>query len=155
MAERRITIDISERERRTYERLRSWLVAPRVGEASGFRDLALLLPDFVVLLSRLARDPQVPLGSKLVAASAVAYVLSPFELLPELLLGPLGLVDDLLVVAAGVSFLVNRVHPDLVRAHWPGQEDALELLQDVSGWAESQLARGVVALLGRIPRLGS
>jgi uncharacterized membrane protein YkvA (DUF1232 family) len=154
MPEQRVTIDITDRERRIYERLRSRFVAQRPGEASSFRDLVLLLPDFVVLLSRLARDPQVPVGAKLVAASAVAYVLSPIELLPEILLGPFGLVDDLLVVAAGVSFLVNRVHPDLVRAHWPGQEDALEWVQAVSSWAERQLARGVVGLLGRLPRLG-
>ncbi len=153
MTEPRITIDITARERRTYERLRSRVVAGQPGEASGFRDLILLLPDFVVLLSRLARDRQVPPGAKLVAASAVAYVLSPIELLPELLLGPFGLIDDLLVVAAGVSFLVNRVHPDLVRAHWPGQEDALEWVQAVSSWAEQKLARGVVGLLGRLPRL--
>jgi uncharacterized membrane protein YkvA (DUF1232 family) len=153
MSERRVTIDITARERRTYERLRSRVVAGRPGEPSGFRDLVLLLPDFVVLLSRLARDPQVPPGAKLVAASAVAYVLSPIELLPELLLGPFGLIDDLLVVAAGVSFLVNRVHPDLVRAHWPGQEDALEWVQAVSSWAEQKLARGLVGLLGRLPRL--
>ena len=154
MTEQRITIDITARDRRTYERLRSRVVAGRPGEASGFRDLILLLPDFVLLLSRLARDRQVPPGAKLVAASAVAYVLSPIELLPELLLGPFGLVDDLLVVAAGVSFLVNRVHPDLVRAHWPGQEDALEWVQAVSSWAERKLSRGVVGLLARLPRFG-
>jgi uncharacterized membrane protein YkvA (DUF1232 family) len=155
MAERRVTIDITDRDRATYERVRSLIVARRPGEASGFRDLVLLLPDCVVLLARLARDPQVPAGAKLVAASALAYVLSPLELLPELLLGPLGLIDDLLVVGAGASFLLNRVHPDLVRAHWPGQEDALELLQAVSSWAEQQLARGLVGLLGRLPRLRS
>jgi uncharacterized membrane protein YkvA (DUF1232 family) len=154
MAERRVTIDVTDRDRGLYDRVRARLVARRPGEASGLRDLALLIPDCVVLLVRLARDPQVPPGAKLVAASAVAYVLSPFEVLPELLLGPFGLIDDLLVVGAGISFLVNRVHPDLVRARWPGQEDALESIQLLTSWTERQLERGVLGLLRRLPRLG-
>lgn len=39
----------------------------------------------------------------LVAALAL-YVVFPFDLMPEALLGPLGLVDDL--VAAGLAFLI-------------------------------------------------
>jgi uncharacterized membrane protein YkvA (DUF1232 family) len=112
-----------------------------------------LLPDFVVLLGRLAIEPQVPAGAKLVAASTVAYVISPIDLLPEVLLGPFGLIDDVIVVGAGVSFLLNRVHPDLIRAHWPGQEDALESMQAVSEWMESQVTGRLFALLRRLPGL--
>jgi uncharacterized membrane protein YkvA (DUF1232 family) len=149
----RITIDLSGNERRRYERLRARVAKPRPGEPTGFRDLCLLLPDFVVLLGRLAIEPQVPAGAKLVAASTVAYVISPIDLLPEVLLGPFGLIDDVIVVGAGVSFLLNRVHPDLIRAHWPGQEDALESMQAVSEWMESQVTGRLFALLRRLPGL--
>jgi uncharacterized membrane protein YkvA (DUF1232 family) len=153
MTQPRVTIDITERDRSLYERLRARIVAREPGETSGLRELVLLIPDCVVLLSRLARDPQVPPGPKLVAAGAVAYVLSPIDLLPEALLGPLGLIDDLLVVGAGISFLVNRVHPDLVRAHWPGQQDALESVQELTRWTEQLLERGLLGLLRTLPRL--
>mgnify|MGYP002830816988 CR=1 FL=1 len=43
------------------------------------------------------------------AALGVAYVLSPLELLPELLLGPIGLIDDVVVVGAGPSGLAAAI----------------------------------------------
>jgi uncharacterized membrane protein YkvA (DUF1232 family) len=73
------------------------------------------------------------------AVLGVAYVLSPIDLLPEFLFGPIGLLDDALVLALTVSRLVNRVHPDVVRAHWSGQGEVLDAIQRVSGWAERQL----------------
>lgn len=137
MSEERITIELNPRERRLYDRVRMRVVDHEPGAGSGLRDMLLLLPDLTVLLARLMRDRRVPLGSKAVALVGVGYVLSPIDLLPSLLFGPLGLADDLVVVAATLSRLVNHVHPDVVRHHWPGQGDALEVIQRVSGWAES------------------
>ena len=65
-------------------------------------------------------------------------MLSPIDLLPEILFGPIGFADDLLVVAAAVSRIINHVHPDLVRAHWPGASDALEVVRRVTSWAENR-----------------
>ena len=109
--------------------------------------MLLLLPDLTVLLVRLLRDERVPLGSKLIALAGLAYILSPIDLLPEIFLGPIGLIDDLLVVATALSRLLNHVHPDIVRSHWSGQGDALEALQRITVWTEEQVAgrvRGVV-----------
>jgi len=93
-----------------------------------------------VLLMRLLGDDRVGLGAKAFALLGVGYILSPIDLLPEVILGPIGLVDDLLVVAATLSKLVNHVHPDVVRSHWSGQGDVLDAIQRVLGWAETQLA---------------
>jgi uncharacterized membrane protein YkvA (DUF1232 family) len=112
------------------------VVRRQPGAASGFGDLLLLLPDLTVLLARLLRDDRVPRVPKWIALVGVGYVLSPIDLLPSLLLGPLGLVDDLLVVSAALSRLLNHVHPDVVRSAWPGQGDALEAIQRVTRWSE-------------------
>ena len=64
-----------------------------------------------------------PLGSKLVALAGIGYVVSPIDLLPALFFGPLGLVDDLVVVGATLSRLLNHVHPDVVRSQWSGLGD--------------------------------
>ena len=154
MTEDRITIELNPRELRLYDRLRSRLAAPDAGPASGLRDLVLVLPDLTVLLTRLLRDPRVPRGPKLVALFGLGYVLSPIDLLPEILLGPIGLVDDLLVVTAALSLLLNDVHPDVVRAHWSGKGDALEVIQRVSGWSRSFVRRTVGAALRRLLRIG-
>jgi uncharacterized membrane protein YkvA (DUF1232 family) len=87
----------------------------------------------------LLRDDRVSIGAKGIALLGVGYVLSPIDLLPEIFFGPIGLIDDLLVVAATLSRLVNHVHPDVVRSHWSGQGDALDAIQRVMGWAEAQL----------------
>lgn len=136
--EQTITIELNPGERRLYDRLRRQVVRrQRPGSASGLGDLLLLLPDLTVLLLRLLRDDRVPIASKAVAVAGVAYVLSPLDFMPSLFFGPLGLVDDLVIVAATLSGLLNRVHPDVVRSHWSGQGDALEAVQRVTMWSES------------------
>jgi uncharacterized membrane protein YkvA (DUF1232 family) len=147
-----VEIDLSAREQRVYDRVRSALRAPLPGAPSDLRDLALALPDLAVLVLRLLRDARVRPGDKVVAMLGVAYVLSPVDLLPEFLLGPLGLVDDVLVLAATVSRLVNRVHPDVVRAHWSGQGDALDAIQRATEWSERQLGGRLRGLLERWTR---
>lgn len=139
MSESRITIELNPREQRLYDTLRERIVRRVPGEGSGPRDVLLLLPDLTVLLVRLMRDRRVPRLPKLVALLGVGYVLSPIDLMPALLLGPLGLVDDLLVVSAALSRLLNHVHPDVVRSAWPGQGDALEAIQRVTDWSEGLL----------------
>jgi len=137
VSEAPVTIELNPRERRLYDRLRTQVVERRPGASSGFRDLVLLLPDLTVCLVRLLRDDRVPVGSKAMAVVGVGYVISPIDLLPGFLFGPLGLVDDLVIVAATLSRILNHVHPDVVRSHWPGKGDALEAIQRVTQWSES------------------
>jgi uncharacterized membrane protein YkvA (DUF1232 family) len=144
-----VTIELNPRERRLYDRVRAREVEVDPRGASGVRDALLLLPDLTVLAGRLLRDPRVPRGSKLLALLGVSYVLSPIDLLPGLLLGPIGLVDDAIVVSAALSRMLNHVHPDIVRSHWPGKGDALEAIQRVSRWSESLFTRRVRRLVRR------
>ena len=137
VSQQRVSIELNPSERRLYDRLREYLVAHEPSQASGLRDLLLFLPDLGVLLVRLLRDPEVPGPRKWIAALGLGYLLSPLDLLPGLLFGPLGLVDDLLILSATLSHLLNHVHPDRVRAHWSGQGDVLQVLQRVSAWCES------------------
>ena len=139
MSDNPILIELNPKERRLYDRLRAQVVVPAPGTGSGLRDLLLLLPDLTVLLIRLVRDDRVPVGAKVIGALGVAYVLSPIDLVPTFVFGPLGLVDDLFFVGSALSGLLNRVHPDVVRGHWSGQGDALEVIQRVALWSETQI----------------
>ena len=151
----RITIELNPRERRIYDRLRHRVVRSAPGASSGWRDALLLLPDLTVLLARLLRDGRVPSGGKLVALLGLGYALSPIDLLPSLLVGPIGLVDDLLVVTAALSRLINQLHPDVLRAAWPGQGDALEVIQRATAWAEAFFRARLRALTRGLLRLES
>lgn len=153
MAEDQITIELNPRERRFYDRLRTQVRGAQPGANSGLSDLLLLLPDLTVLLIRLMRDDRVPVGAKLVAMLGVGYVVSPIDLMPGLLFGPLGAVDDLLVVTAALSRLVNEVHPDVVRAAWPGPGDALQVIQRVTNWSHDLVGTRVRRFLRAAFRL--
>ena len=143
MADDPITIELNPRERRFYDRFRAQVASAPPSAGSGVRDLLLLLPDLTVLLMRLLRDPRVSVGDKALALLGLGYVLSPIDLLPEILLGPIGLIDDLVVVAATLSRVLNHVHPDVVRSHWPGRGDALDAIQRVTQWTETFVKRRV------------
>ena len=146
-----ITIELNPQERRLYDRLRPWVAETRAGSHSGIRDLLLLLPDLSVLLMRLMRDPRVPVTSKVIALLGIGYVVSPLDLIPSLLVGPIGLVDDLLIVSATLSRVLNHVHPDVVRSHWSGQGDALDAIQRVTAWSASIFSEKLPrALRGRV-----
>jgi uncharacterized membrane protein YkvA (DUF1232 family) len=148
-----ITIELNPGERRLWDRLRGRVVRAREPAApSGIFDLLFLLPDLTVLLSRLMRDDRVPIASKAIAVAGIAYVLSPVDLLPGLLFGPIGLVDDLVIVAAALSGILNRVHPDVVRAHWSGQGDALAAIHSVTSWVEHNVTGGLERVFARLIR---
>ncbi len=153
MNETALTIELNPRERRLYDRLRERLIDATPGKPSGARDLLLLLPDLTILLVRMLRDRHVPFVQKGVAVAGIAYVLSPIDLMPALLFGPVGLLDDLFVVAACLSGLLNHVHPDVVRGHWSGQGDALDAIQRVTNWFEKEV-RLRISDLGKVLRGG-
>ena len=144
----RLEIDLRAREKSVYDRLRARVVTREPGGHAGLRDLLLFLPDMVVLLVRLTRDPRVPVGVKAVAMLGIGYSLSPIDLLPEFLFGPIGFLDDLLIAAAAISYILNHVHPDLVRAHWPGPGDVLDVVKRVLGHAEGFVGKTLRRVLG-------
>jgi uncharacterized membrane protein YkvA (DUF1232 family) len=152
MSEQRVVIDLNPREQRLWDRVRARVVTPVPRAQSSMGDMLVLLPDLTVLLARLLRDNRVPLGSKLLALAGVGYVLSPIDLLPTFLFGPIGLVDDLVVVSAALSRLLNDVHPDVVRSHWSGKGDALDAIRRTSGWSENLFRVRFVGLVRRVFR---
>jgi uncharacterized membrane protein YkvA (DUF1232 family) len=60
------------------------------------------------------RDPETPLWVKLLTLLLPAYLLSPFDLVPDFLL-VLGIVDDLVVIPLGLRLILKLV-PEHVRA---------------------------------------
>ena len=153
MSEETVVIELNPNERRLYDRVRTRVVEHPPGMSSGMRDMILLLPDLTVLLVRLLRDERVPRRVKLLAMVGVGYVLSPVDLLPAVILGPVGWVDDVVIVAATLSRILNHVHPDVVRYHWSGQGDALEVIKRVTHWSESLFTAHLPALVRSLLRV--
>ena len=68
------------------------------------------------LVWRLLFDPRVPVLPKLIVPAALLYVLSPIDLLPDMILG-LGQVDDLAILFFGIQLFLDLCPPDIVAEH--------------------------------------
>jgi uncharacterized membrane protein YkvA (DUF1232 family) len=103
------------------------LVLILAGRTVAARELALLVPNFVLLFKDLLRDPAVPRGPKVALAIGVVWLVSPIDLLPEFLpvLGPL---DDAVVAALVLRYFVKHAGVEVVRAHWRGEPATLEVI---------------------------
>lgn len=74
------------------------------------------LPSFLKLFWRLVKDSRVPLWPKLLLILVLAYVVVPFDLVPDALVG-LGEIDDLVVVFLGLQAFVRLCPKEIVREH--------------------------------------
>lgn len=128
-----------------YLRLRtqidSWLREKGPGNAHA--GIVLFAPDLFHLLLKLSLDPRIPRAQKLKLGAAIAYFVSPVDLVPEALLGPAGYVDDIALAAYVLNGLVNAGHGEIAREHWAGSEDLLDVLQRVLAVADRMLGSGM------------
>lgn len=65
---------------------------------------------------RLFRDRRVPLWTKLIPPLALAYVVLPIDILPDLALG-FGQLDDVAILLIGAKLFIELSPPEVVREH--------------------------------------
>jgi len=130
------------------KRIRAWL--EKKGKAFRYADVLLAGPDLLHLLSKLALDGRVPAIQKAKIAAAMAYFVSPIDLVPEGVFGPAGLVDDVALAAYVLDGFVNAGYGEIAKEHWAGHEDLLIVIQRVLGVADAALGAGVFGRLKAI-----
>ncbi|NDJ54850.1 MAG: DUF1232 domain-containing protein [Chloroflexi bacterium] len=67
-----------------------------------------------VLSLRLLFDGRVPFKTKLLPIVVIGYVLSPLDLIPLILTGPLGVIDDLVLITFAIDRFLQNVPPELL-----------------------------------------
>jgi uncharacterized membrane protein YkvA (DUF1232 family) len=103
----------------------AWLVI--LGRREDAHALARFIPDCIVLVTRLAREPRVSRGRKLLLAALVGYLALPFDLVPDFI--PVaGQLDDAIIVALVLRSFVRSGGEQLIRELWPGPEQSLALI---------------------------
>lgn len=86
-----------------------------------------------------ARDPRVPWYAKLVGVLVTGYALSPIDLIPDFV-PVLGLLDDLILVPAGIWLFLRLVPEGVMAEHRAAAELA-------TGRPVSRVAGAIIAVL--------
>jgi uncharacterized membrane protein YkvA (DUF1232 family) len=137
-----------------YDRLREKIlqsVEKRGGKMSENALKALLLvPDVFILLVRLTLDKSVPGSTRAMVGGALAYFILPADLLPEMILGGAGFLDDLILATAVLSQAFGGELEPYARRHWSGPEDLRVVLRDLSQTAQSLLGQNLYDRLRKL-----
>lgn len=97
------------------------------GRREDARALAGFIPDCLILFRRLLADERVARRKKLVLIAVVAYLAMPLDLVPDVI--PVaGQLDDAIIVAVVLRWILRAGGPDLLREHWPGPAPSLNAL---------------------------
>lgn len=91
--------------------------------------------NYFMLIWKLLWDRRVPIYAKLAFALPLLYLISPIDIIPDLLIG-LGQLDDVALLVAGMKMLEMLSPADVVAEHReelsrrgaaaPGREDVVE-----------------------------
>lgn len=112
-------------------------------------DAVLMMPNIVKLIGRLVRDPRVPRRAKITLGLAAAYVVSPIDLIPEVI-PVVGWADDVLVLMFAIDSLIERAGDDVVEELWDGPGDLLALVRDVTGLARNLVPKRLSNIIDRL-----
>lgn len=145
--------EISPKRMKFYENLRQKIkkfATQKAGKDAGkFSEYLLSLPDFFILLCRLAVDKRVTTSQKLMVGGIIAYVISPIDIIPDFI--PFfGYVDDLVLVVFGLNIVLNEIDETVLLENWSGEKDILDLLQKITDTAEHFLNKNILRRIKKV-----
>ena len=100
----------------------------------GLKTVVASIPAIGRLLWKLTTDSRVPIKHKIILGGAAAYLLSPFDVIPDRIPG-VGQLDDFAVVVAALDIVLNQTDADIVHSHWTGDPHTLDNIQRMVGIA--------------------
>ena len=110
------------------------------------RSFLMFLPNMVMMLGRLLKDPRVPTAEKALFLGSIVYVISPLDFIPDVL--PfIGQVDDIYVVALTLLRLLSKTDESVVRQAWNGGGDIVALTESIANIAPKFLPKRIARVL--------
>jgi|SRR6056297_1739995 len=122
----------------------------KISENKSLPEVLLFAPDIFYLLIHLMKDPEIPKSKKIKLGAVVAYFITPFDMLPEALIGLFGYIDDIALSAFILNDLVNGVNPDLIKKHWPGEDNILDVIQKILSDSDKFINKNIVNRLKKL-----
>lgn len=113
-------------------------------------EILLFAPDIFYLLINLMKDPEIPKSKKIKLGVVVAYFITPFDMLPEAIVGLFGYIDDIALSAFILNDLVNGVNPEIIKKHWPGEENVLDVIQKILSDSDKFINKNIVNRLKKL-----
>ena len=123
-------------------KFKSW-IQTKEGRDHKWSEYLLATPDLFHLLCKLSIDKDVPVKEKAKLAGVIAYFVSPIDLIPEAIVGPIGYIDDVSLAAYVLNQIVNNTDPEVIKKHWAGEGDVLELIQRILERADEMIGSGL------------
>ncbi|GAB4134282.1 MAG: hypothetical protein Fur0015_07400 [Ignavibacteriales bacterium] len=133
-----------------YKKIRAEIskwIKDNISEKKYWTDFILLAPDIFHLLVKLSTDNDFPTEKKVKLLALIAYFISPIDLMPELFLGPIGFLDDIVASAYVLNDLINNTNPQLVKKHWAGEEDILFVIKNIIANADHLVGEKILSKL--------
>src|SRR5213593_4033539 len=113
---------------------------------SRMKNLLMFLPNMIILTARLMVDSRVPRTERALFAGALIYALIPFDFIPDMI--PfVGQVDDLFLISLTLLRLIDRTDDRVVREHWRGGGDVVQLAESVATIAPFLMPRRISRVL--------
>jgi uncharacterized membrane protein YkvA (DUF1232 family) len=120
------------------------------GSSVKYAEFLLAGPDLLHLMCRLALDARVPAAGKALLATAIAYFVSPIDLIPEALVGPTGYLDDIALAAIVLNRLIGADGGSIAKEHWAGSGDVLDLVRRILSMADKMVGAQAWAKLRQL-----
>jgi uncharacterized membrane protein YkvA (DUF1232 family) len=110
------------------------------------KNLLMFLPNMIILTAKLMVDSRVPRTERALFAGALIYAIIPFDFIPDMI--PfVGQIDDLFLISMTVLRLIDRTDDRIVREHWRGGGDIVQLAESVATVAPLLIPRRVSRVL--------
>lgn len=120
------------------KKIRNW-AQTEDGKTNKWSEYLMAAPDLFHLLCKLSMDSKVSTKEKAKLVAAITYFVSPIDLVPELILGPVGYVDDIALAAYVLNNLINKTDSEIVKKHWAGDKDILILISNILAIADEMV----------------
>ncbi len=124
------------------EKIMEWAERKGVREKKVFKYIV-AAPDFFYLLWKLSTDKELPAEDRLLVGIALFYFISPFDLFPEGVMGPIGYLDDIAIAAYVIKKIINRAGEEKVKKYWLGDDDLLLSIERILNTVDQYLGSGL------------
>jgi uncharacterized membrane protein YkvA (DUF1232 family) len=106
-------------------------VAARLVPPGRTREFVAFAPNCVILIRRLRLDHRLPLRCRLALGAALAYLVSPIQIIPNII-PVIGQTDDILVLMTALRYTCRHLPRPDVQSAWPGDTRYLDRLLGAS-----------------------